>query len=54
MEVVFGIMEKLLKENIRVFKCKMPKEEPSRQEGKIAKKWGCHDHFFPFLITQKC
>ena len=48
MEVVFGIMEKLLKENIRVAKCKMPKEEPSRQEGQIVEKWECHENFYLF------
>ena len=47
-EVVFGIMEKLLKENLRVAKCKMPKEEPSRQEGLIAENWGYHEDFFLF------
>ena len=46
MEVVFGIMEKLLKENIRVAKCKMPKEELGRHEGLIAEKWGCHEDFY--------
>ena len=35
-EVVSGMMEKLLKENLGVAKCKMPKEEPGIQEGIIA------------------
>ena len=48
MEVAFGIMEKLLKENIRVAKCKVPKEEPSREEGLIAEKWSCHEDFYLF------
>ncbi len=48
MEVVFGIMEKLLKENIKVAKCKMPKEELGRQEGQIATKWGIHEDFYHF------
>ena len=48
MEVVFGIIQKLLKENLRVAKCKMPKEEPGRQEGLIVEKWGCHEDFFLF------
>ena len=48
MEVVFGIMNKLLKENIRVAKCKMPKEEPIRHEGHFAERWGFHEDFFLF------
>ena len=47
-EVVFGIMNKLLKENLRVAKCKMPKEEPRRLEGLMAENWGCHEDFFLF------
>ena len=47
MEVVFGIMEKLLKKKLRVAKCKMPKEEPDRQ-GLIVEKWGCQEDFFLF------
>ena len=46
--MVFGIMKKLLKENLRVAKCKMPKKELGRQEGLIAEKWGCHRIFFLF------
>ena len=42
------IMEKLLKENIRVAKCKIPKEEPGRQEGQIAEKWGIQEDFYLF------
>ena len=41
-EVVFGIMNKVLKENLRVAKCKMPNEEPIRHEGLVAERWGCH------------
>ena len=52
MEVVFGIIEKLLKENLRVAKCKMPKEEPSRQEGLIAENWVVRG-IFSSMITQK-
>lgn len=47
-EVVFGMMNKLLKENIRVAKYKMPKEEPRRLEGIVAKNWGCQEDFFLF------
>ena len=43
-----GIMEKLLKENIRIVKCKTPKEEPSRKEGQITKKWGIQGDFYHF------
>ena len=35
-EVVFGVMNKLLKENLRVAKYRMPKEEPRRLEGIVA------------------
>ena len=35
-EVVFGVMNKLLKENLRVAKYKMPKEELGRIEGIVA------------------
>ena len=45
-EVVFGIMEKLLKENLGLAKCKIPKEEPNRHEGLVAEKWGCHEDCF--------
>ena len=45
-EVVFGVMNKLLKENLRVAKYKMPMEEPGRIEGIVAENWGCQDDFF--------
>ena len=46
--MVFGVMNKLLKENLRVSKYKMPKEEPGRIEGIVAENWGCHEDFFLF------
>ena len=46
--MVFGIMNKLLKENIRAAKCKMPKEESGRLEDLVAKNWGCNEDFFLF------
>ena len=45
-EVVFGVMNKLLKENLRVAKYKMPKEEPGRIEGIVAENWVCQEDFF--------
>lgn len=41
-------MDKLSKENLRVAKCKMPKEELARHEGLVAERWGCHEDFFLF------
>ena len=46
MEVVFGIMNKLLKENLRVAKCKIPNEELGRLEGLVAENWGYREDFF--------
>ena len=46
--MVFGVMNKLLKENLRVAKCKMPKEEPGRLEGIVVENWGCQEDFFLF------
>ena len=48
MEGVFSIMDKLLKENLRVAKCKMLKDEPVRHEGLVAERWGYHEDFFLF------
>ena len=47
-EVVFEVMNKLLKENLRVAKYKKPKEEPRRLEGIVAENWGCQEGFFLF------
>ena len=35
-----GIMEKLLKENIMITKCKTSKEELGSKEYQIAERWG--------------
>ena len=45
-EGVFGVMNKLLKENLRLAKHKMPKEELGRIEGILAENWGCQEDFF--------
>ena len=47
-EVFMGIMEKLVKENIRIVKRKTPKEEPGRKEGQIVEKWGIQGNFYHF------
>ena len=41
-------MNKLLKENLRVVKYKMPKEEPRKKESIVAENWGCSEDFFMF------
>ena len=46
--MVFGVMNKLLKENLRVAKYKMPKEEPRKLEGIVVENWGCQEDFFLF------
>ena len=47
-EVVMGIMEKLVKENIMIAKCKTLKEEPGREECQIAKRLGIQWNFNHF------
>ena len=46
--MVFGVMNKLLKENLRVVKYKKPKEEPRRLEGIVAENWGFQEDLFLF------
>lgn len=53
MEVVMGIMEELLKENLMIAKCKIPREEPTRKEYQIAERWGIHENFNHFDNSKK-
>ena len=42
MEVVVEIMEKILRENVMIAKCKTPKEALGKVEYQIVERWGIH------------
>ena len=47
-EVVMGIMGKLITENILSTKCKLRKEEPGWAACKLSKRWGIQKNFKDF------